>query len=302
MTWWFMQNITLLERNIMNTSSYHFNVGEIKCTVINDGTLTYTTPSKLLFVNAPHDQLTQALLRHNIQDDLWDEWISPLQCFLIQTGAYQVLVDTGLGKVDFAPDAGLLLKHLHAEGIELSDIDMVIFTHAHGDHIGWNATPDGLATFPQARYIMRKEEWDFWTSDKTLTQPEHEWMTWFAQKQLLPLSSRFDLIQQDIEIVPGIHTLFAPGHTPGHMAVVISSKGEELLCIGDAMGHPLHVEQPDWYIEPDVHPDQAIRSRRALLARAATTRSLVFAFHFDFPGIGYVRQYEESWKWHPIIP
>lgn len=284
----------------MNSTSYHFGTGDFKCTLIKDGTLTYTTPAQAHFANAPVDQLKQALLRHNIQLDSWSEWISPLPVLLIQAEEKKVLVDTGLGKVDFGPDAGLLLQNLQAEGIEPGDIDFVILTHAHGDHIGWNTNAEGLAAFPKARYIMRKEEWDFWTSEETLAQSRYEWMMPFVRKQLLPLRSRFELLERDEEIVPGVHTLFAPGHTPGHMAVAITSKDQELLCVGDVISHPLHAERPDWYIEPDCQPDQAVRTRMQLLDRAANTQARVFAFHFDFPGIGYVRRQQEAWEWQPI--
>jgi glyoxylase-like metal-dependent hydrolase (beta-lactamase superfamily II) len=284
----------------MNQNSYHFKVGDFNCIVVNDGSLSYTYPAQTHFANAPSDQLAQALRKHNIELDLWDEWISPLPCLLIQTGKHKILVDTGLGNVDFAPNAGNLLQNLQAEGIQPGDIDTVILSHAHGDHIGGNADPAGRPTFPHARYIMRKEEWDFWTSETTLAQPEHEWMTSFTQKQLLPLSNRFELIEQDIEIVRGIHTLFAAGHTPGHMAVEVVSNGKKLLCVGDMIAHPIHLEQPDWHLAPDCQPDQAVRTKRRFLQRAADEGALVFAFHFDFPALGYVSQHQKAWQWQTI--
>lgn len=284
----------------MNSSNYHFRVGELRCTLISDGTLTYTTPAQVHFANAQLDQLKEALRRHNIQLDLWNEWISPLPCLLIQTKKNKLLVDAGIGIEDSCPDAGLLLQNLQAEGIEPGDIDFVILTHAHGDHIGWNTNAQGLATFPKARYIIRKEEWDFWTSEETLAQPQYDWMTPLVHKHLFSLFSRFEFLQQDDEIVPGIHTLFAPGHTPGNMAVDITSNDEELLCVGDVITHPIHTERVDWIIESDCHPDQAIRTRIQLLDRAATTHARVFAFHFDFPSIGHVRQQQEAWQWQSI--
>jgi glyoxylase-like metal-dependent hydrolase (beta-lactamase superfamily II) len=284
----------------VNSENFHFNIGTFECIVVSDGTLTYTSPANVHFANAPSDRLTPALLKYNIQLDQWDEWISPLPCLVIQTGKHQVLVDTGLGNVDFAPNAGKLLQNLQAEGIRPSDIDTVIISHAHGDHIGGNTDSEERAAFSQARYFMRKEEWDFWTSETTLAQPEHEWMTPFVHKQLLPLHNRFELLEQDNEIVPGISTIFAPGHTPGHMALVIASSGEQLLCLGDVITHPIHLEEPDWYIESDCQPEQAVRTRRWLLDRSTGEHTRVFAFHFDFPGLGYVHQLQESWKWQPI--
>jgi glyoxylase-like metal-dependent hydrolase (beta-lactamase superfamily II) len=284
----------------MNSTSYHFKVGTFNCIMINDGTLAYSKPAQTHFANAPSDLLAQALLEYNIQLELWEEWISPLPCLVIQTGKHQVLVDTGLGKVDFGPNAGKLLQHLQAEGIQPSDIDVVILTHAHGDHIGGNTDPDGNAAFTHAQYVMRKEEWDFWTSETTLAQPEHEWMTPFVHRQLLPLYKSFKLLEQDTEIVPGVQTLFALGHTPGHMALTISSRGDKLLCFGDVITHPIHLEQPDWYIEPDCQPDQAVRTRRRLLEHAAVEQARVFAFHFDFPSLGYVHTQQGAWRWKPV--
>jgi glyoxylase-like metal-dependent hydrolase (beta-lactamase superfamily II) len=284
----------------MNNESFHFKVGTFECIVVNDGTLTYSDPAQIHFANAPSDRLAQALREYNIKPDQWDEWISPLPCLVIQTGKHRVLVDTGMGNVDSAPNAGKLLQNLQAEGISPSEIDTIILSHGHSDHIGGNTDPNGHAAFSQARYVMRKEEWDFWTSETTLAQPAYEWMTSYVHKSLLPLKDRFELLEQDMEIVPGVHTLFAPGHTPGHMALVIVSSGEQLICLGDVISHPIHLEQPDWYLDPDCQPDQAVRTRRLLLNRAALDQALVFAYHFDFPGLGYVHQQQEAWKWQTI--
>jgi len=284
----------------MSTESYHFKVGKFECIAVSDGTLTYSDPGPLHFANAPSDRLALALLAHNIQIEQWNEWISPLPCLVIQTGEHCVLVDTGLGKEDRAPNAGKLLQNLESEGIGPSDIDTVILSHAHGDHIGGNTDLTGMVAFPHARYVMRKEEWDFWTSETTLAQPDHQWMTSFVNKHLLPLHDRFELLEQDKEIVSGIHSIFAPGHTPGHMALVVVSNGEELLCLGDVITHPIHLEQPDWHLDSDCQPEQAVHTRRWLLERAAVDQARVFAFHFDFPGLGYVHQQQDAWKWQPI--
>lgn len=285
----------------MTTASYHFNVGKIECIAVNDGTLTYTDPAPLHFVNAPTDRLGPALRAYGIQLEAWKEWISPLICLVIKAGEHCILIDTGLGTFDWAPNAGRLLQNLQAEGIYPADIDTVIISHAHGDHIGGTTDSEGRAAFPKARYIMSKVEWDFWTSEKNLSQPEYQWMTPFVQQKLLPIQDRFQLLEQDVEIVPGIHTLFAPGHTPGNMAVVVKSGSEQLLSLGDVIAHPLHVEQPDWYLEPDCQPEQSVRTRRQLLERAAVEHALVCGFHLDFPGLGYVRQQLGNWKWQAIM-
>lgn len=285
----------------MNTDSFHFKVGTLECIVVNDGTLAYSDPASVHFANAPKDRLEQALRAYHIELDQWDEWISPLPCLVIKTGEHLVLVDTGLGYVDFSPNTCKLLVNLRSEGIMPNDIDTVILTHAHGDHVGGTTDSEGHAAFPQARYFMRKEEWDFWTSETTLAHPDYSWMTPFVQRNLLPIIDRFHLIEQDMEIVPGIYSQFAPGHTPGNMALAIVSGSEQLLCLGDIITHPIHPEEPEWHISSDCDPEQSMLSRRRLLKRAADDHILIFAFHMDFPGLGYVRQQQEVWKWRPIV-
>jgi len=281
----------------MNSSSFHFKVGKFKCMAISDGSIPITNPAQVLFMNAPEKQLSQALRSSNFQGE---GFLEVFTCLLIQTGEHSVLVDTGLGLIDSVPTSGKLLQNLHAEGIEPDEIDTVIISHAHGDHIGGNTDSNGQATFPQAEYYMRKEEWDFWTSEATLTNPKFKWMTDFADKNLLQIRDRFHLLSHDIEIVPGVNTLFAPGHTPGNMALVIKSGVEQLLYLGDIVLHPIHLEHPDWYSEPDCLPKKVVLTRRLLLEHAAIDHSLIFAYHLNFPGLGYAIAQEENWKWQAV--
>jgi hypothetical protein len=94
-------DLSLVERTLMNAQSYHFKVGTFECIVVNDGTLTYTEPASVYFINAPKDSLEQALREHHIELDKWEEWISPLPCLIIKAGDHLVLVDPGLGHADF---------------------------------------------------------------------------------------------------------------------------------------------------------------------------------------------------------
>ncbi|MFQ6115833.1 MAG: MBL fold metallo-hydrolase [bacterium] len=126
---------------------------------VSDGTHAYSNPATLLFANAPKGHLEQALREHNLQPKQWVEWVSPYTCLLINTGRYQVLVDTGAGGL--VPSTGNLLQNLRMEGIDPEDIDTVIITHGHPDHIGGNTDSEGKPAFPSARYVMWKHEWDF---------------------------------------------------------------------------------------------------------------------------------------------
>jgi glyoxylase-like metal-dependent hydrolase (beta-lactamase superfamily II) len=109
------------------------------------------------------------------------------------------------------------------------------------------------------------------------------------------------LIDSEMEIVPGIHAISAPGHTPGHMALAIVSQGEQLLDLVDVVGHPIHLEQLQWTMRTDYQPELAARTRRLLLDRAAREQTRILAYHFDFPDLGYVQQQQNEWKWQPIV-
>ena len=290
----------------MNTEIYPFKVGTFECIAISDGTLTYTPPTfpppaTLLFTNAPRERLEQVLLEYNLRPEQWGEWTSPFICLVVNTGDHLVLVDTGAGVL--APTTGRLLQNLKAEGIAPEEIDTVILTHGHPDHIGGNTDAQGKPAFPNARYVMWKDEWDFWTSEQAeqrLDEHIRELLLKFARENLPPIQAKVDLFDRETEIVPGIRAVAAPGHTPGHMALEISSEGEKLLCISDAVLHPIHLEQPEWHAAVDFDPKQVVATRRRLLDRAASGKALVLAFHFPFPGLGRAVQKGEGWQWQPI--
>jgi glyoxylase-like metal-dependent hydrolase (beta-lactamase superfamily II) len=286
----------------MNTEIYPFKVGGFECMAINDGNFTYEPPlipppADFLFANAPTKLLKEVLNEHGIQPEEWMAFVSPFTCVMVNTGRHKVLVDTGADGL--TRNTGRLLHNLRAVGIEAGDIDTVVLTHGHDDHVGGNTDAHGKPAFPKARYVMWKEEWTFWTSEQPETLYGNEDFT-FTRKNLLPIQNQMDLIDHEVEIVPGIRAVPAPGHTPGHMAVSISSSEKQLLCISDAFLHPIHIEHPEWHAAIDLAPEQLTKTRNLLLNKAATEKALMLAFHFPFPGLGHVVRKGTGWQWQPI--
>lgn len=196
----------------------------------------------------------------------------------IDTGQHRDLIDTGAG-AGSVPSAGKLLRNLQDEGVKPIDIDTVILTHGHPDHIGGNTDTESKPAFPNARYAICKDEWEFWMSEPDLAQLEvsediKQLMLMFAQKNLPPIRGQVDLVDPETEILFGILTVGAPGH--------------------------IHLEHPDWYPVFDLILDQAISTRRQLLDRVVAENIPIMASHFPFPGLGYVIKKAEVWYWQPI--
>lgn len=283
--------------------SHRFQLGVFECIVVNDGNFAYHDPASVFFANASGQRLERALREYHLDSEHWEEYISPYPSLVIQTGQHRLLVDTGAGRM--APTTGNLIPNLQANGIPPEEIDRVIITHGHPDHVGGLTDHEGKPAFPNARYVMWESEWEYWTSEPDLAELPvadaiKELILAFARRNLPPIRSRLDLVDDETEILPGIQVVAAPGHTPGHMAVAVRSGHESLLCASDAAIHPIHIEQPDWYAAVDSAPEQALASRRRLMERAVAERALVHAFHFPFPGLGHIVPKGDAWQWRPV--
>ncbi|MAU00061.1 MAG: hypothetical protein CL608_23205 [Anaerolineaceae bacterium] len=276
-----------------NKDRFHFSVGAFDCLVINDGNISGN--AEMLFINAPVQRLAKVLHAHTLDPEhLPSTW----SCLLVKTADHVVLIDTGLGSGQ--PVGGHLLPILAEEGVSPTDIDTVILTHGHGDHIGGCVTESGDPAFPKATYFMGKDEWLYWTSEATLAQ-ESDSTADFARKKLRPLTAILQTVEDGQEIVPGIRVVVAPGHTMGQIVVQIASDGEQLLFLADVALHPIHVEHPDWVSQMDADPAQTVLTRQKMFQWAVDHNALVLAFHFPpFPSLGHIVPDGSGWRWQAI--
>jgi glyoxylase-like metal-dependent hydrolase (beta-lactamase superfamily II) len=278
----------------MTAETVRIAVGTFTCVAVADGSNTY--PTSAVFADAPKEQLGRVLREHGLPTE---ELATPYNCLAIGRDERWVLVDAGIG-VGVIPTAGRALRNLAAAGIDPSAVDLVLLTHGHRDHAGGCTDAQGNLIFTRARHIMWKDEWEFWTAEDNLVRMGREYAIPFVRSRLLPLRRRLDLIDRDAEVLPGVKVIGAPGHTPGHMVVEVSSEAEELLCTGDALIHPIHLEQPAWYSHFDMNRAQARRTARRILNRAASDSVMVFAAHFPFPGLGHIARTGEAWRWQAL--
>jgi len=260
---------------------FHFDIGEFECTVVSDGTIA--VPSSM-------SQGTSAIPKERTWENM------DIGCMIIRYGQHKLLIDTGCGD-SFQPSTGKLIVQLEKEGIKPAEIDTIIHTHGHTDHVGGTVDSQGELIFPNARQVVSKREWKSWV-DRTETTRNGR-MFDLAVKNLLPIPDQFNLVEDDAEVERGIKLLSAPGHTLGSVIIEVSSGKDKLLCIGDLIHSELEFSRPEYYAFLDSAPEAAIKQRTEGLLEIAKSGTPVFACHFPFPGIGKFTKKGNVLAWQP---
>jgi glyoxylase-like metal-dependent hydrolase (beta-lactamase superfamily II) len=289
----------------MDAGHFRFSIGALDCIAVSDGALVWgppddPPPATVLFANAPQAE-ADAAAEEAGETLPWTHWTEYCTCLVIDTGPQRILVDAGAGELD--PGTGRLIANLAGADVAPSDIDTVILSHGHPDHIGGLVDRDGSPIFPAARVLVSRKEWRFWMegeAERVLSDESAAFLVGFARQTFPALQHCLELVDEEVELSSGVRCLPAPGHTPGHLAVELSSRTRRLLIVGDLVLHPLHVEHPEWYSVVDADAVRLEQTRRALFAKAADEACLVHAFHFPFPGLGRLSTRDTGWRWTSV--
>jgi glyoxylase-like metal-dependent hydrolase (beta-lactamase superfamily II) len=275
---------------------YRFKLGAIEITVISDGMLEF--PAETLWGDRADD--ARGLLASTFQPS------RPvglqLNTILVNTRNRLVLIDAG-GGIDgkFQKTAGALPANLAAAGYTPGDIDLILLTHGHSDHLwGISDRENASLLFPSAEFVASETEVKFWNSPELTVKVSPALKPEITRANLKLASPRLRLIKAGTEVAPGVTTIDTAGHTPGHMSVHLSSGSEELLLTADVVvNSTVSFQQPEWPFGFDQDVPLAAKARIAFLDRAATDKTLVGGYHFPFPGFGHVVREGSGYRWLP---
>lgn len=269
-------------------------VGSVEIVSVVDGVMR-AQPS-FIFAGIPPDMYTAAL-----GDELAEDGTFPVKfgSFLVRSSGRTVLVDTGMGAKNPQTTGGRLLANLERLGVRPDEIDVVVNTHLHPDHVGWNCTErDGtyVPTFPSAEYWVSRTEWEYWTEPTTAAEEGDH-----IAKDVLPLkdSPQLHLVDGEAAVTPELSLLPTPGHTPGHCSLAVASASERAVILGDVAHHPLHLVRL-WVAAIDELPRVSRRTKRALVEQLIEERTLVAGGHFTRGSFGRMVLADGRRAWQPL--
>ena len=271
-------------------------IGNVEVVSLSDGRLEFS--AKEFFPSVPDEAWEP------YRDELTSEGklAMNLGTFLLRSDGKTVLVDTGLGEISQGFQeavGGLLLKDMRGKGIRPDQVDMVVITHLHRDHVGWNfVRGDGgyRPTFSNARYWIPRADWDIYTRRAGMR------MFSYIQDQVVPLEALnlLELMDGEQSLTNELTALPTPGHTPGHTSLLITSQGERAVILGDVAHLPLQAQETEWSPRADTNPRLARATRRDLMDRIERDGSLALAGHFPAPGFGRLMRLKGRRYWQAL--
>lgn len=267
---------------------YRLMLGNLEVTALYDGPIDID--EKLLKSIATRD-IQRLLARQFLKGPKVQ---TAVNAYLVNTGSKLVLVDAGAAKL-FGPELGNIVNNLKAAGYTPEQVDTVLITHLHGDHVNGLVTPEGQRVFVNAEVWSAKADNDFWLSEEIAAQAPKDFQPFFNMPRdaAAPYlaAGKWKTFDSDRELLAGVSSVDTHGHTPGHVSYMLQSGDQRLLILGDLVhNHAVQFARPEVAIEFDNDPKQAVAARKRIFFMAAKEKLMVAGMHLPFPGIGHVRK------------
>ncbi|RWM85591.1 MAG: MBL fold metallo-hydrolase [Mesorhizobium sp.] len=270
-------------------------VGSVQVTALLDGYIDIASELVIGLAEADAERLARASFQKS------GPRRTPVNAYLVNLGDRLVLVDAGTSD-SMGPSLGRLPAAIEAAGVSPDQIDTLLITHMHPDHINGVLTPAGEALFPNAELVVTATDYAFWHDDANMNQAPDEARPFFvgARRAAAAYADRLRQVDGEGEVVGAIRTVPLPGHTPGHAGFTIESDGEALFIWGDVVHMAAYqFARPDWSIAFDVDSKLAAETRKRTLDRVAADRMLIAGMHLPFPGFGHVARDGQAYRFVP---
>ena len=273
---------------------YRFKLGSIEATVVSDGPLSIGDP-KNTFRGPTAEEIGKMMSDHFLPTN---NVVLDQNVLVINTGDKLALFETGMSSVKRTDAMGQLTANLKKSGIDPNDIDAVIPTHAHIDHVGGIMAADGSRNFPNAQIYIAQSDFEFWTDDKRLGTPGKV-LGSRQRKTCCPIATASCSTRTARTSSPACRRCSRPGHTVGHTSFVINSGGKSLFLVGDLMHHVILIEKPRMEVVFDTDPKQGVETRIKVMDMLAAQRMATLVYHLPWPGIGHLTKRGDGFHYVP---
>jgi glyoxylase-like metal-dependent hydrolase (beta-lactamase superfamily II) len=278
---------------------YRFKIGSYELTAIHDG----------VWNRAIDDKFVRNVAWADVQKAMADAFMEPgklaipFTALVVNTGSKLVAIDTATGG-QLAATAGTYGANLAAAGIDPKQIDAILISHFHPDHINGIRDKDGALVFPSAEIHVPAPEWAYWMDDGNMSKaPEAARPAWLNVRRVFKgLEDKVTKFEPGKELAPGITSMATPGHTPGHTSFIVASGNQSMMALGDITNNPaLFVRNPDWQAVIDTDGAMAAETRHKVLDRVSADRMLVQGYHFPFPASGHIIKGGKGYELVPVL-
>jgi glyoxylase-like metal-dependent hydrolase (beta-lactamase superfamily II) len=281
---------------IAPASVHRYKVGGIEVTAMSDGQVTLDKPWTVFGEDQKPEAVAAYAAENNLPSDKHTITFTPV---VVNTGNELVLFDTGWGSGN--PGRGNLAASLAAAGYKADQIDVVVLTHFHPDHMGGLMDGD-KPVFPNARYVAGENEHNFWTNSAQDAGGTKDFYQ-LTKAKFTPLAAKATFVKDGGSVASGISAVATPGHTPGHTSYRIESEGKQAMVTGDICNHHvLSMQKPNWHVLFDMDKGAAVKTRNRVLDMLATDRIAMIGYHMPFPAVGFIEKHQSGgvhYHWQP---